>query len=388
MLRARRKSSVGVGLIGSMAVVAMLISTPVASAQEAAPAPPPPPDTVTSKGTVLRGKITSISPAGLTFEPEYGKGSIAIKWEAVEDLNTTGNFQVLYGDGEELYAPLAGFSNSTLYIGPAVEGATLVPVDTIHSGVPIGDEPSFLDRTRSYWRYWDGSLDFALNVQQATTDTTGFLLGFHTVRRNAPTRFFLDADYRYSTQERNGQNKTTIEDRAFGGVRGEYDFTPRFYGYGSGDATYDAIQKLSIRAIPKAGVGYVFWEDQLDDDRRDFLSGDVGGAWVYEKYFTVHDAGPPPTSTTPDNDYFAIAFGAAAAYHLPYGAKFDWRLDYLPAVDDFANDYLLRTTGSLLLPVYGPVGAKLAVTDEYDNTPAADTQPNSLFITFGVSVGW
>ncbi|MGH7789288.1 MAG: DUF481 domain-containing protein [Candidatus Binatia bacterium] len=361
----------------------------VATAEEVAPAaPPPPPDTVTSKGTVLRGKITAISSAGLTFEPEYGKGSIAIKWEAVEDLSTSGRFQVLYGDGEELYAPLAGFSNSTLYVGPQVEGASMIAVDTIHSGVPIGDEPSFLDRTRSYWRYWDGSLDFALNVQQATTNTTGFLLGFHTVRRNNPTRLFLDADYRYSTQEKNDEDKTTIEDRAFGAARGEYDFTPRFYGYGSGDATYDAIQKLSIRAIPKAGLGYVFWEDQLDDDRRDFLSGDVGGAWVYEKFFTQRFDNGPIQSESPENNYFAIAFGAAAAYHLPYGAKFDWRLDYLPAVDDFVNDYLLRTTGSLLLPVYGPIGAKLAITDEYDNTPAPDTQPNSLFITFGISVGW
>jgi hypothetical protein len=33
-------------------------------------------DQVTSKGTVLHGKITALGGTGITFEPEYGKGAI------------------------------------------------------------------------------------------------------------------------------------------------------------------------------------------------------------------------------------------------------------------------------------------------------------------------
>ncbi len=40
-------------------------------------------DEVTSKGTVLHGKVTSLSSAGITFAPEYGKGSLDIKWENI-----------------------------------------------------------------------------------------------------------------------------------------------------------------------------------------------------------------------------------------------------------------------------------------------------------------
>src|SRR4029079_18177764 len=91
---------------GSLALLAALL---VAGAAHA--------DQVTSKGTVLHGKITAVSSTRITFEPEYGTGALKIKWEDIEDLKTDGNVQVLYGDGEESDTPLQGFSNGILFTG-------------------------------------------------------------------------------------------------------------------------------------------------------------------------------------------------------------------------------------------------------------------------------
>ncbi len=84
----------------------------------------------------------------------------------------------------------------------------------------------------------------------------------------------------------------------------------------------------------------------------------------------------------------AIAFGALAGYYLPYGAHVDWRLDYLPAVDNFTKDYLLRTEGALLAPLIEPISAKFVVRDEYDNRPSPGAKHNSLFLTLGLSLVW
>ncbi len=330
-------------------------------------------DEVTSKGTVLRGKVAALSGAGITFAPEYGKGTLAIKWENIEDVKTDASFQVLYGDGQETDAPLRGLRGGTLQAG-----GTAIDVATIQSGRPIGEAGlSFNDRMRSAWRYWNGSFDLGLNVQQSTTDTTGFLVGFNTMRTHDPTKFTLGASYRYGTQKAQGESKTTTQDQLLGLIREDYSFTPRVYGFASGDAMYDGIQRLSIRGVPKLGVGYVFWQQQLDEDRRNFLQGEVGPSWVYERYFGGSD-----------RDYYAVAFGALAGYYLPYGAHFDWRLDYLPAVDNFTKDYLLRTEGALLAPLIDPISAKFVVRDEYNNQPAAGTKRNSLFLTLGLSLVW
>ena len=68
-----------------------------------------------------------------------------------------------------------------------------------------------------------------------------------------------------------------------------YDITPRIYGFASGDATYDGIQKLSIRGVPKIGAGYKLWEEKLDADRRNFLQAEAGGAGLVTRAkTTVH----------------------------------------------------------------------------------------------------
>jgi hypothetical protein len=226
-------------------------------------------DEVTSKGTVLKGKVTGFSSTELTVEPEYDKGSLVIDWKDVEDVKTDGPFQVLYGDDLEADAPMQGFTDGKVLVGGAAETATAIPTADIHSAVGIGpDGLTWKDELRSAWRYWDGSADVGLNLQQATTDTFGFLLGMHTTRVKAPTRFSIGGDYRYSTQKKQGSDTETIEDRAFGAIREEYDLTDKFYLFGAGDVTYDAIQKLSIRGIPKLGVCYNVWEEKLDETKR------------------------------------------------------------------------------------------------------------------------
>lgn len=340
-------------------------------------------DQVTSKGTVLRGKITALGSVGITFEPEYGKGSLTIKWEDIEDLKTDGNFQVLYGEDEESDTPLAGFTQGTLFAGTAVEGATQIPIASIHSGYPIGpDGPGWRDRVRSAWRYWDGYFALAFNAQQATIDTTGLLIDFQTTRKKDPTRLMFAATYRYATQKDDRQDPptSTTQDALYGLLRGEYDIIPRLYAFGSGEAMYDAVQKLSIRGLPKTGLGFVFWEQKLDEEKRDFLAGEVSAAWVFERYFQ--------STGTADNDYFAVAFSAAAGYHLPYGAHFDGRVDYFPSVEEFTSDYLLRSVAGLTLPLIDPIAAKFFMLDEYDSTPARDTKHNSLFINIGLSLVW
>src|SRR5512135_2393957 len=98
-------------------------------------------DEVTSKGTVLRGKVSALSSAGVTFAPEYGAGTLTIKWADIEDIKTDGPFQVLHGDDQEVDAPLQGFSGGKLQAG-----AQAIDVTTIASGVPIGaGGPSFND---------------------------------------------------------------------------------------------------------------------------------------------------------------------------------------------------------------------------------------------------
>lgn len=330
-------------------------------------------DQVISKGTTLRGKITALDSAGIAFSPEYGTGSLSIRWEDIDNVETEGPFQVLYGDDGESNAPLRGVREGRL-----LTDSDQIDLESIHSGQPLGaDGASLRDRMRSRWRYWDGSFEAGVNVHRATADSTGVVLALRAERAKAPTRFALGAGYRYGTQKGKGEERRRALDQILGSIRGEYALSPRIYGFVSGDATYDGIQRLSVRGVPRAGVGFVFWEKEIPGGRRDFVQADAGGAWVYERYFGGSDG-----------DFASVASGLLASYHLPYGTRFDFKLDYLPNVGDFAGDYLLRGEAGLGVTLLDPFGIRISIIDEYDSTPAAEADQNSLYLSLALSVGW
>lgn len=330
-------------------------------------------DEIVSKGTTLHGKVKGLNADGVVFTSEYGEGDIAIKWEDIETVTTDGSVQILYGEEEEVDAPLTGKRD-----GIIVVGSEQIDVKTIHSGVGLGpDGPTWRDRLRSSWRYWDGAFDLGMNLQQSTTDTFGLLGGLSTTRIKGPSRLLVTASYRYSTEKKQGQSKSTIQDEWKGLMRLEYDFYKDWYAFGSVDGEYDAIERVSIRTVPKAGVGYTIWSEDLAPKKQNYLKAEVGGGWVYQRYFGGDD-----------NDYFTVAFGALACYYLPYDSKVEWRFDYLPAVDDWANNYLLRNNLALTVPMFDPISAKFSLLDEYNNQPALGAAHNSLYIVAGISIGW
>jgi hypothetical protein len=97
-------------------------------------------DQVTAKGTVLQGKVTGVSAAGVTLETDYGKGAIEIPWKNIEDVTTEGNVQVLYGEGETTTAPLRGYRDGKLLVGSDAATATAIDPSALTVGTPLGAE--------------------------------------------------------------------------------------------------------------------------------------------------------------------------------------------------------------------------------------------------------
>lgn len=356
-------------------------------------------DQITAKGDTLNGKVVTLGDGAVVFETAYAKDKLTIKYEDVTDLRTDGPVQVLHGEHDETIGRLHGMEDGQLLVGTDAASAAKVDIKTITLGTPTEGQ-AWGDRMRSRFRYWHGSFDFGFGLTRSRVDNTIITLGFSLARKKAPTRFFLDVLGAYGKQESEGitlsdgtvikqDTETKSQDSLFGRARGEYDLTKQLYAFGSGDAQYDGIQHLSIRAIPKAGLGYRFWETKTD-----IFQVEAGGAYVYEKYFGGDT-----------NDFFAVAFGSFLDTGLWYGSRFSWRMDYLPSVADWIGDYLVRNELALTVPIFSPFNLKLAFIDEYDSTPATKsfaqtvtTPPatetkttadyNKLIFTVGLSVAF
>lgn len=333
-------------------------------------------DEIVVKGDRLRGTVVSVTSRTLEFETEYGKGTLSIPLETVESISTEGSYSFAHGEEAETRGRIVGIEEGALLVGESPERAERVEVESLQlvlSEQAIEESP--LVAAKRTLRYWSGNVDLGFSLAQGTVDTESFTGDLGAERRKGPTRLLFGLGVLYGSQKKRGESSTTTADQFLGQARGEYDFTERFFGYGNAYGEYNGVQRLSIRAIPELGVGYKFWKSE-EKDSTDFLAGTIGGSWVYESFFGGLD-----------NNYFAISFGAETQVTLPYDAVFVGSVSYLPAVDDFTNDFLIRSQAKLSIPVWKQLSFFFSIADDYDNTPAPDTSFNYLTTSVGLSAG-
>jgi hypothetical protein len=330
-------------------------------------------DEIVVGGKPLSGKVVAIKPEGIEVETTYGKGNVLVPYEGITELRTDAPFVVVHGDDGQTVGRLVGVRDGALLVGDDPASATAVPVATLFKSVTEQEyRDSLRVRMRSAFRNWTANMDFSFAATDATTNSLAIATGFEIERKKSPTRFLATGSFRYGTKDDPSSNpsKSTTENELLGVLRGEYDVTPLIYAYAAGSAEYDAVESLSLRATPKTGAGV-----HIINTKKYTWDADVGGAWVYERYFGGQT-----------NGYFAVAFGTETSLTLPYGVTFTARGDYLPNVEDWAKDYLLRGTAALLFPMTDWLSFKTGVLEQYDNTPAQGTDRNSVTLTAGLAL--
>ena len=325
---------------------------------------------VFTKDQGLQGSVVGVTAEGVEFQTIYGKGAILIQWSDIEMIRSDKEFLVLYGEAEEAIGRIWGLENGELMVGHGRATAVRIPVGQIYRSITRDQyEQSRRERLRARFRYWTANYDLAFAFTDATTDTTSFSTAVELRRIKKPTDFFFGAYYFFGSTKESGESSTTTENRLLGRTRLDRDLTDRSFAFGQISAEYDEIQNLSLRTDPVVGIGYRFV-----DCKKLTISGRTGPGYVYQRYFGGDT-----------EDYFTILFGGDLEADLPYASKFRWSAEYLPAVSDWSDNYLIRTTADWTMPIIGWLDFKIVVLNTYNNQPPPDTDRNSFTTTAGVS---
>jgi hypothetical protein len=357
----------------SFAAAALVLFAPLLASGQA---------TLGAKGDTIHGRVADLTADGVVFEPASGKGQITVKWADVQLLETEGSYLVLHGAEGEARGRIVGFEGGkVILVGDAPATAERVEIGTLfHAYDESKATGSWVERMRSRLRSWTAMFDAGAAYTDSSTDTLLGFAGFVITRDKAPTRLLFEAGARYSDQNKQHEDRTLTENTLFAFGRGELDLSDHWYSYASSRFAHDNQLHLSLRAEPRAGAGYYF----IKSKTRNF-STDVGIAWIYEDFFG--DEGTFPNEVRRGNDdYWSVAFGAQADAVLAFGTLWRARAEYLPAVDDWQDNYLARAETSLDVPMLEWLAFRLAFGDEYDNTPAPGAQRNKFTSTAGLSI--
>ena len=334
-----------------------------------APGPAAAADSLEAGGSTLTGELVEIHDDTANFDIAGTDSSVSIETDELKNLTTDEPRLIIYGEHGSVHGTVEGIRDGRLSVRTENQETIEIPLDDVLSlgGPADGD---FDEWKRDNLRYWSGSLDLSASTSQATTDTTQILFGASARRKSDDTELNMGATYRYGTQKAEGEDKQTNLDEAVGTINLRYNVWDRLFIFGDMQATYNAIQRLSLRARPNAGAG---WDIIDNDDGR--LSAKGGFGFVYESYFGGDT-----------NKYAALSLGLDGEWDLPLDSTLTASVDYLPALNDFADNYLVQARLAYTIPVISFLNFKIQITDDYNNQPAEGTQPNSFYFNVGLSV--
>ena len=332
-------------------------------------------DEIVVKGEPMSGTVEAVTADGIEVETSYGKGNVLVKYEDITALRTDKPFVVIHGEEARQTGRLLGVRDGDkLLVGADEASAAAVPVGGLF---PSYTEEKFnesaLLRARALLRYWKARYDLTFGFDDSTVNSTSVLTGFEVERKKSPTRLLLTGSFRYGTEDDPDgldSEESVTDNELLGTIRGEYDMTSRVYSYLAAAAEHDAVDKLSLRAVPRGGIGV-----HIIKEKKYWWDADVGPAWVYENFFGDED-----------HAYAAVAFGTEFFLTLPFGMTLTSRGEYLPNVEDWADDYMLRGKTTLAYPMTDWISLTTSLIDTYDSMPAEDTSQNSLTLTGGLAL--
>jgi len=344
-------------------------------------------DRVTVKGTVLEGKVKSISSKQIVMETVYGKGDLTIKTDDVGAIETDAPFHVFKSDDGTQVGRVVGITPAAVALVQADGSPVEIPFDQVQAAPrDAGEGANWFQRRPMTSPWWSGRFDVALSATESTVDSSALALGFAATRERGPSRLKLGGSYLRSTTQDDftrGDDPLTPEDESEDGreeitaselrgfVRQEYDVTERVFGFASLEAEHDGVEALAYRLIPKLGAGY-----KLVNTEEAYVAVDAGFAFVYESFY-----GPS------HNSYAAVAFGGEHKWKLPwFNTSWYSRADYLPSITDPLDDYRLRGETGLLVPLMEQLSFRASLIDDYSSLPAEDTSANTLTTLLGLSL--
>jgi putative salt-induced outer membrane protein YdiY len=298
---------------------------------------------VLKNGDKLSGTVVKYTGETLVFTTPYAK-EIPIAWAEVETLTTETPYWVKLGSGEYVSARFVPRDDGVHLESEAVEGSRPVALaEVVTIGIPPGAR-------------WSADVKAVLNGSQGNTETLAFGAAADASRETDADRLRFGASIARESKDEEDIVKNT---RGWG----YYDFHLGAHWDLGAFVTleYDHFKDLDLRTVVGAGPGYRFI-----DTKTMLFKVRAGLAYVNENF-----------SEQSDRDYLTAAFGDELRWQMSDDRSVYQFLDVYPSLADGSDVFLHAEVGFRQNLMKG-IFLELALVDDYDNVPAADSERNDF----------
>lgn len=276
-------------------------------------------DTITlSSGSTLKGETGAVEGGNLVFVSE-DLGEIKIPVAKIVLIDSARAHVVEYTDNRR--------ETKTL----SVDGGEFVEVD--------GGSRSKLDMTAvkaidPVAETWHGSVNLSAGATRGNTTSESVTFLADVNRRWEKDRFTANVGYWFAQSGDNRETKRKSESRFELAAQEDHFWMPKLYSYVNGKYEFDRILALDYRYRLGLGLGYQWLEGSDLGFGALSFNQELGMAYVVERY--SHEK-------YDDFGTFRYAHHFAWTVARVDGLDFFHNFEYLPAVDEWADNYMVNT---------------------------------------------
>ena len=323
-----------------------------------------------TNGDKLTGTAIKLEAGKLTFKTAYAD-SIAIAWDQVASLKTSQPF-ILSTPKGKLSVTSIERTVTDLVVATASGPSTMDPAAVTVLRTPA-DQAAYEASLHPGWGHaWAGAANVSLALTKGNSDTTTFGAGFTAARTTSTDKTALYATMIY------GRNAhaipTTSANATGGGLRYDHNVNPKFFAFGTGDFSSNALQNLDLRSIVGGGFGWHAAKSPVQSF--DLLGGLV---WTHESYSATATA---PKTT---NSFAALDLGQQFTRKIGASSLFTEQAYVYPDLNDISR-YQFNMSSSFSTRIGKIFNWVTSFNDKYTSFPPSGTVNNDIILTTGLGV--
>jgi putative salt-induced outer membrane protein YdiY len=260
---------------------------------------------VLKNGDRLSGTIVKSDGKELIIKTEF-EGDVTVKFDAIQSMTSAGDLNVTLGE-KTVVGPVTTNGDNVV-----VTTKTAGPVEAPKASLTLLRDPAEEAAYQKslhpgFLEGWNGGLNVGFALTGGNSETKNLNVAFNAVRKGFHDKLILYTTSVYAVNDKLTSTQTTpltTANSVGGGARYDHDFSPRTFGFVSGDFFSNSLQDLDLRSILGGGIGL-----HVINSPSTTLDLLAGVNYTHESFSDVSNPNGPPATYSPSDSTANLTFG-------------------------------------------------------------------------------
>ncbi len=337
---------------------------------------------VLKNGDRLTGTISKSDDKSLTLKTDYAD-DITIKWDAIEDINSTQPLHVVSKNGKMVAGPVTTSDGNFVVTTPT--GAVSVQKDEVTALRNDQEQAAYEKGLHpALWQGWLGGATVGFGLTGGNSDTRSLSVAFTGDRKTSHDEIKMYENTVYATNNNAAAGTPHVTANTDqGGARYDRNFTTRLFAYGSADFQTDALQELNLRSIFGGGLGV--HAINTSQTTLDFLGG---LNFTRESYGFVSATATVPAQAPTIRSFAALTIGEELTQKLGASTVLTEKAYYFPDLTQSGGQYRTTFNFGTVTKLSKWFSWQNAFGDIYVTNPPLGTKKNDVLLTTGLNIAF